>query len=161
MVSPQLMAQAVTHLCFESNTMTAEALSPPNPAESLREQLIREGKIVPAKNESDGLNNINDQINHHIVILNHIFFRREYDQLISRVCRQAKSFLEEADSIENSGAERKNKNLIVAYLRILSLTSLKSINKLIFILFKNLSDRVSILRSGFFFAFKENMKNTP
>ena len=28
--------------------MTAEALSPPNTTESLREQLIREGKVVPA-----------------------------------------------------------------------------------------------------------------
>lgn len=161
MVSPQLMAQAVTHLCFEANTMTAEALSPPNPVESLREQLIREGKIVPAKNESDALNGINDEVNHYIVFFNNTFIRSEYTQLIARVCRQAKSLLAKADSIEDSDAERKNKNLIVAYLRILSLTSLKSLNKLIFILFKNLSGQVSILRSGFFFAFKENMKNTP
>lgn len=127
----------------------------------MREQLIRKGEIVPAKNESDGIDNINDQINHYIVILNHRFIPSEYAQLIGRACRKAKSLLEEADAIENFGAERKNKKLVVAYLRILSLTSLKSIGRLVFILLKNLSEQVAILRSGFFFAFKENMKNTP
>lgn len=146
--------------------MTAEALSPPNLAESLRERLIREGKIVPAKNESENFNNINDEIKHYmdlydLKIESFKNLRSEYVQLIARVYRVAELFSEEADSVENSDLERKNKNLVVAYLRILSLTSLKSIGRLVFILLKNLSEQVAILRSGFFFAFKENMKNTP
>lgn len=146
--------------------MTAEALSPPNPAESLRERLIREGKIVPAKNESENFNNINDEIKHYmdlydLKIESFKNLRSEYVQLIARAYRIAELFSEEADSVENSDLESKNKNLVVAYLRILSLTSLKSIGRLVFILLKNLSEQVAILRLGFFFAFKENMKNTP
>ncbi|MBB2775738.1 UNVERIFIED_ORG: hypothetical protein HNP28_001026 [Comamonas terrigena] len=146
--------------------MTAKALPPPNQTESLRERLIREGKIVPAKNESEIFNNINDEIKYYLDLYEVKVecvknLRREYVQLINRVHRLAEMFLEEANSVDNSESERKNKNLVVAYLRILSLTSLKSIDRLVFILFKNLSEQVAILRSGFFFAFKENMKNTP
>lgn len=146
--------------------MTAKALSPPNSGESLREQLILDGVIVSEKNESNNFNIIDDDIEHYFNLLKikteYInVFDEKYIQLVTGLCRQAESFLEEAESIENSDAEIKNKNLVVFYLRILSLTSLKSINKLLFILFKNLSEQVSILRSGFFFGFKENMKNTP
>lgn len=146
--------------------MKAEALSPPNLAESLRERLIREGKIVPAKNESENFNNINDEIKYLMDLYDFKIessknLRPAYTQLIARVYREAELFSDEADAVENSDLERKNKNLIVTYLRILSLTSLKSINRLAFTFFKNLSEKVSILRSGFFFAFKENMKNTP
>lgn len=132
----------------------------------MRERLIREGKIVPAKNESENFNNINDEIKHYmdlyyLKIESFKNLRSEYVQLIARVYRIAELFSEEADSVENSDLESKNKNLVVAYLRILSLTSLKSIGRLVFILLKNLSEQVAILRLGFFFAFKENMKNTP
>lgn len=132
----------------------------------MRERLIREGKIVPAKNESENFNNINDEIKHYmdlydLKIESFKNLRSEYVQLIARAYRIAELFSEEADSVENSDLESKNKNLVVAYLRILSLTSLKSIGRLVFILLKNLSEQVAILRLGFFFAFKENMKNTP
>jgi hypothetical protein len=47
MSAPQQPTPAVITPQFEVHTMTAEALSPPNPMQSLRERLIQEGSIVP------------------------------------------------------------------------------------------------------------------
>lgn len=146
MVPPQLMAQAVTHLCFEPNTMTAEALSPsPNPAESLRERLIRKGVITPEA--SDEVNQRAANVVNRVIIVGNlgIGFYSE----INRICE-----------IVNRVFKTINKSLQSA---LLSLAE-KKINKLIFSFencFLKLNEGFEIVRHSFFFAFKVDKKNTP
>lgn len=142
MASPQLMAQAVTHLCFEAHTMTAEALSPPNPAESLRERLIREGKIVPPKLQQAvgrGLRTVDK-----LIIVGNLGrdFEREIKSIIEKIIK--------AFSVNS-------KFLQDAYLSLAD----KKINSLFnnFIINKNYF--FEIARQSFFYAFKVDKRNTP
>ncbi len=158
MVSPQLMAQAVTYLRFEANTMTAEALSPPNPAESLREQLIREGKIVPAKC-TDGRNQKNELI--------------DLFDLFSDGVHCISGFSSTGKTKFYEDALRDFENLANEYLGIFS--KKLSVDLFSYLLFKKFKRFIKFLseeiffkigsfalpREGFFYAFKENQKNTP
>lgn len=145
MASPQLMAQAVTHLCFEPNTMTAEALSPPNPAESLRERLIRKGVITPEA--SDEINQRAANVVKRVILVGNLG-RNLYSE-INRICE-----------ILNGVFKTINKSLQNAYLSLAE----KKVNKLILSFegcFSKLNEGFEIVRHSFFFAFKVDKRNTP
>jgi len=160
------MAQAVTHLCFESNTMTAEALSPPNPAESLRERLIREGKIVPAKEMlTITYQTPSEQLAEVLARLKELVEQHSLDnarkKLTQRYLLQALEYYEQAVCIRESSSKEGGQKILFDYYTALSINQIKMIGYVLRNIGKNLSNKISILRSGFFFAFKENMKNTP
>ena len=145
MALPQLMAQAVTYLCFEANTMTAEALSPPNPAESLRERLIRKGVITPKV--SDEINQRAANVVNRVIILGNL--GRNFYSEINRICE-----------IFNRVFKTINKSLQNAFLSLAE----KKINKLILSIegnFSKLNKGFEIVRHSFFFAFKVDKRNTP
>ncbi|WP_211456525.1 hypothetical protein [Comamonas brasiliensis] len=139
------MAQAVTHLCFEALTMTAEALSPPNPAESLRERLIRKGVITPEA--SDEINQRAAKIVNRVILVGNL--GRGFYSEINRIC-----------GIINKVFKTINKSLQNACLSLAE----KKINKLILSIegrFSKLNRGFEIVRHSFFFAFKVDKRNTP
>lgn len=70
--------------------MTAEALSPPNPTESLREQLIREGKVVPALDSAASPSidlTAHDRIFEHIKKLTELFSKNYLEKYREKFIR--------------------------------------------------------------------------
>ncbi len=148
--------------------MTVEALSPPNPAESLRERLIREGKIVPAQDSNPStstemttrerifelIRKINESLGDDYLERNRSKFLRDH---YLKALRYYLNALNACDSDFSVSNER----VVINYYFSLSAKHLKIIFSALNSFGKLLSNRVVILRSGFFFAFKENMKNTP
>lgn len=125
--------------------MTAEALSPPNPAESLRERLIRTGEIIPA-DPQERIDRIKASINKVILVGNlgrDIF--SEIDSILKIVSRQFSELGKTFEVLALSLAERKILNLIHSCDKCLS-----KFNK-----------SFQIVRQSFFFAFKVDKRNTP
>lgn len=149
--------------------MTAEALSPPNPAESLRERLIREGKIVPAMDSSldshhiaaEEIIKLAEDLEKACLLLENISLTKARRNYIYENYIKALRYYEDLFHSEESGISASHSNVVINYFYALSVKHLKVIDCALrdFEIF--LSNKVSILRSGFFFAFKENMKNTP
>lgn len=125
--------------------MTAEALSPPNPAETLRERLIRTGQIIPA-DPQERIDRIKASINKVILVGNlgrDIF--SEIDSILKIVSRQFSELGKTFEVLALSLAERKILNLIHSCDKCLS-----KFNK-----------SFQIVRQSFFFAFKVDKRNTP
>lgn len=171
--------------------MTAEALSPPNPAESLRERLIREGSIVPEMGSSfepicdvDKISKALESLNKVSAFLDDICHTEKLRKVLEHLSRVS-SLLEDSSSnnarksfiykhylkalhyvddifnYEESEVDAGNTNVVINCFYALSVKHLKVIDSALRDVEIFLSNKVSILRSGFFFAFKENMKNTP
>lgn len=127
--------------------MTSKTLSPSKLGESLRERLIREGTIVPSKS----LNLLKQKIDTELAVLKTI-------KLIKGVLD---SYTERCISILKGFCALEVPNLHVNLCAFLALKKIDRLKK------KLLNDRKSefslfnVYRCGFFFAFKENKKNTP
>jgi len=137
--------------------MTAEALSPPNPMQSLRERLIQEGSIVPSQeNATISLNPISelaDAIKEKIAKVFEAI--KEAGKRFAAFAKSLQAFKEKLfgiDLVSRSGC---------GYFSLLSYLNL---HRILEVLLKHEDKRLGnflIARTGFFFAFKENMKNTP
>lgn len=143
--------------------MTAEALSPPNPAESLRERLIRAGKIIPAADSTAG-----DSYSPPVklfMLVSALLESTEHKKLDASSFRsrliRAYRYINDVLDLEDSKDDLSSKPVLVDYCYALCIKHIKIILSALDNSRKYLSNKVSILRSGFFFAFKENMKNTP
>ncbi|MGV8805077.1 MAG: hypothetical protein ACWA6Y_08960 [Polaromonas sp.] len=130
--------------------ISSEALFPPKPAESLRERLIREGTIVPSKN----LDLLKQKIDKKLALFNIYKLNRFGTDL----------FIELYNSVVGCyklSCVNGVSNLPANLYAFLLLKKIERIKRII------LNDRVTefilfnIYRCGFFFAFKENKKNTP
>lgn len=148
--------------------MTAEALSPPNPAESLRERLIREGKIVPAMDaaaspsrEMTAHERLLETIKKLNEILGDNYLEKYREKFIRDNYLKAIKYFNDSFSTDESEVSVSNEKVVANYYFALSVKHLKIISSALDSFKKLLSNKVAILRSGFFFAFKENMKNTP
>lgn len=148
--------------------MTAEALSPPNPTESLREQLIREGKVVPALDSAASPSidlTAHDRIFEHIKKLTELFSKNYLEKYREKFIRdnyiKALKYFGESFFTDDFKLSSRGKKVAINYYFALFIKHLKIIYSALNSFGKFLSNRVSIIRSGFFFAFKENMKNTP
>lgn len=143
--------------------MTVEALSPPNLAESLRERLIREGKIIPAADStSSGAYSPSAKL---FMLVSAILQSSERKESETRSIKshliKIFRYVNDVLDLEDSKDDLNSKTVLVDYCYALCVKRIKIIISALDDSRKFLSNRVSILRSGFFFAFKENMKNTP
>lgn len=148
--------------------MTAEALSPPDAMQLLRARLIREGKIVPAE-DSNPSTSVEMTTRERVLELIRKLNESLGDDYLER--NSSKSFRDHYlkalkyyfDAIDACDSEFSvsNERVVINYYFSLSVKHLKIIFSALNSFGKLLSNRVVILRSGFFFAFKENMKNTP
>lgn len=149
--------------------MTTEGLSPPNPAESLRERLIREGTIIPAMDLSlealevaaEELRKLAEEIGQVSLLLDDSSLSKARRNYIHDHYLKALRYYEDLFHSKEYETGETHSNLVLNYFYALSIKHLNVINCALRSAEKFLSNRVSILRSGFFFAFKENMKNTP
>lgn len=125
--------------------MTAEALSPPNPAESLRERLIRTGEIIPADLQ-ERIDRIKKSINKVILVGNlgrSIF--SEINSILKIISRSFSVLSNTFKVLALTLAERKIQKLIL------------SCDKC----FSKFNKGFQIVRQSFFFAFKVDKRNTP
>lgn len=140
--------------------MTAEALSPPNPMQSLRERLIKEGAIVPKSSAKELRDKVHEKINHLVIIGNKLAgeMRRSYlEYALSVIEGRFRSL----DAVyETETAEKKPSHFWVISFSLL----INKINKDIYSLFSKSilkSNNIIAIRCGFYSPLKENMKNTP
>ncbi len=137
--------------------MTAEALSPPSPIQSLRERLIQEGSIVPSQSNPAIVQNSFSELADVIKEKLAKFFAvtAEAEKRFSEFQKYLKSFRDifsEIDLASKSGCS------------YYSLLSFLNLHRILEVLLKHQDKKLGdfiIIRTGFFFAFKENMKNTP
>lgn len=137
--------------------MTAEALSPPDPMQSLRERLIQDGTIVPSDKNVVHLKRAAHEVIEFLKekIAKTFAFFQELGQKFSAYAEAIKRYKDDfydAYSVAHLGC---------SYFSVLKFLNIfRSLNVLI-----NKEQRSfnksGIARTGFFFAFKENMKNTP
>lgn len=140
--------------------MTAEALSPPNPMQSLRERLIQEGSITPEKSESTKseanrlvLKATQDKV---LAVLESCYLNSELNREFARFFALLEKSLGKISSVGDAlNKEVCNYASVLVFLNIYRLLKNLIENNNIFI------KVVSVVRTGFFFAFKENMRNTP
>ena len=160
MGSPQQTPLAAFTPQFEVHTMTVQALSPPNPMQSLRERLIKEGTIVPESSAKELIDKVREKINHLIIVSNSL------TDEIRRSCIECtlsviKGHFRSLDSEYESGnAEKKPSHFWVISFSLL----INKINKNICSLFSKSilkSKNLVAIRHGFYSPLKENMKNTP
>ncbi len=157
MDSPQQPTPAVITPPFEVHTMTAEAPSPPNPMQSLRERLIQEGSIIPSQENANmspnPIGDITDAIKDR---LEKIF------SVLSEVRKNFSSFGKTILALEEKFADFElTSRSVCSYFSLLGFLNL---HRLLEVLVKHQDKRTKsflVVRAGFFFAFKENMKNTP
>ncbi|MBF5005333.1 hypothetical protein [Diaphorobacter caeni] len=137
--------------------MTAEALSPPNPMQSLRERLIQEGSIVPShENAANSQNSISELVDAIKGKLEKVFsVLLEAGKKFSALEKYIQAFADRFsgfDLISRSGCS------------YFSLLGFLNLHRILEVLVKHQDKRIGsflFVRAGFFFAFKENMKNTP
>ena len=157
MGSPQQTALAAFTPQFEVHTMTAEALSPTNPMQSLRERLIKEGSIIPSQSNaaisqnfiSELASDIKDRLERILSILS---------ESRKRISSLGKYIKEIADKFYGFDLASKSP---CSYFSLLSFLNL---HRILEVFIKNQDKKIGsflVVRFGFFFAFKENMKNTP
>lgn len=160
MGSPQQPMPAVITPQSEVHTMTAEAPSPPNPMQSLRERLIQEGSIVPEA----GVEKLRDKLNRKIIqiIDASSYLHREIgksylDYVLSVIVGHATDSLSEHES--------KSLSEKIRYIWTLKFSLLiNKFNKFINFSFPELilnSRGAPFARCGFYSPLKENMKNAP
>ena len=137
--------------------MTAEALSPPSPMQSLRERLIQEGSIVP--------NQANPAIVRNPLIELADALKEKMAQVFAVIAEAGKKSVAlekylQAFKERFSGIDLVSKSGCSYY----SLLSFLNLHRIIEVFLKHQDNKIGdllIVRTGFFFAFKENMKNTP
>ena len=157
MGSPQQPTLAVITHQFAVHTMTAEALSPPNPMQSLRERLIQEGSIVPshenAANSQNAIGGLADAIREQLEKIYSVFLEsRKKFSTLEKYIQAFEDKFHGFDSISRSGCS------------YFSLLGFLNLHRILDVLVKHQDKRIEsflFVRVGFFFAFKENMKNTP
>lgn len=157
MGSPQQPMPAVITPQSEVHTMTAEAPSPPNPMQSLRERLIQEGSIVPSQaNSAISQNSINAWTDVIKERMKKIF------SLLSDVKKKFAAFVKCIQTFANKFSEFDFESKSdCGHFRLLGILNL---HRILEVLLKRQDKRIRnslVVRTGFFFAFKENMKNTP
>lgn len=149
--------------------MTATSLPTPNRTESLRERLIREGKIVPAidsssenvQNTAEKRRQLAEDLDKVCLILETLPLGKLRREKIYNLYLKTLYIYENLLFFNKNEIDEIHKNVTFDYFFALSLKYLKFIYCTLKNLDKFLSNKVSVLRSGFFFAFKESMKNTP
>jgi hypothetical protein len=160
MGSPQQPMPAVITPQSEVHTMTAEAPSPPNPMQSLRERLIQEGSIVPGASAEKLRDKLNKKIIQIIATGSDIEdeIRRSYlNYAVHAIVCRANDLLFEYE-LESLG-----ERLRYAWMLRFSLL----INKLDKFINFSISDLMAndqgtpFARCGFYSPLKENMKNAP
>lgn len=140
--------------------MTAEALSPPSPMQSLRERLIQQGSIVPRT----GVEKLIDQLNKKIIQIidadsaTHDEIRKSYlDYAMSVLIRRSIHSLSE---YESKSSDENNTYIWALKFSLL----INKFNRFINFSFQNLranDQSTQVARCGFYSPLKENMKNTP
>lgn len=160
MGSPQQPMPAVITPQSEVRTMTAEAPSPPNPMQSLRERLIQEGSIVPGASAEK----LRDKLNKKIVQLidagsdMHDEMRKSYfNYAISVIVGRAIDSLLE---YESESLDEKPRYIWTLRFSLLINKFNKSINSSFSKLLAN-GQSTPFARCGFYSPLKENMKNAP
>jgi hypothetical protein len=143
-------------LCFEAHTMTAEALSPPDPMNALRDQLIQNGSVVPSTNaDQQRVQGIGIAIGS----------TREKVLKVIESIEKFKSISEFSRAIDRcfSGISISDffQKSCCSYSDLLRFLNLHRVLENLIKRREKSSDEASIVRTGFFFAFKENMRNTP
>lgn len=138
--------------------MTAEALSPPNPMQLLRERLIKEGSIVSGAS----IEKLKDKLNKKIIQVIDVesIFNNEigkYYNAISVICGRAIDF---ASEYESESLGEKPKHIWILRLSLLINKFYKFINSL-FLNLRTNTQRTPFARCGFYSPLKENMKNAP
>jgi hypothetical protein len=125
--------------------MTAEALSPPNPVESLRERLIRTGEIIPAALQ-ERIDKIENSINKFTLVgnLGRSFFSK-INSILNIVSRSFSALSSAFKLLALNLAERKIQKLIFPCDKC----------------FSKFNKGFQIVRQSFFFAFKVDKRNTP
>lgn len=142
------------------HTMTTESLSPPNNSQTLRERLIQEGTIVPAKSTQDIRDVASEKLNDCILLCEKLGDgnnRSSFHDLLSVIELQLRLVNFGYDSETNS------KKPIFFWTLSFSLV-IKNINKVLSTLLTNATLKKKnfvVSRSSFYSPFKENMKNTP
>lgn len=137
--------------------MTADALSPPNPMQSLRERLIQEGSIVPshenAANSQNTIGRLADAIREQLEKIYSVFLEsRKKFSTLEKYIQAFEDKFHGFDPISRSGCS------------YFSLLGFLNLHRILDVLVKHQDKRIEsflFVRVGFFFAFKENMKNTP
>jgi hypothetical protein len=129
---------------------------------SLRNRLIMEGHIVPslstqlAEKTFEVIASLRDKIDRMLA-------RMEADRKLSENLREA--YLNYAIAVRDGfGSSFKDgvaDEIKCSYFRLLSFLNLFKILEGLIRRKKNHSRKIILVRCGFFFAFKENMKNTP
>lgn len=160
MDSPQQPTPAVITPPFEVHTMTAEAPSPPNPMQSLRERLIQEGFIIP----ESSIEKLKDKLNKKVlpIIAASIDMqdemRKSYlNYAISVIAGRA------IDSLSKYECESFGEKLRYIWTLRFSLL-INKLDKFINFSFPMLisnGQSTPFARCGFYSPLKENMKNVP
>ncbi|MBU4183239.1 MAG: hypothetical protein KJ565_16235 [Gammaproteobacteria bacterium] len=133
--------------------MITESLPTIKSTESLREQLIREGKIIPID-----ISEISKRLDNSLRILRGIV----EDSKAQRSDIE-KVFLHYYEAIQRARVSFESTSSPMASnaYAFLALRKFNSLLKLVSTAKRSLVERFAVLRDGFFFAFKENKKNTP
>ena len=137
--------------------MTVEALSPPSPMQSLRERLIQEGSIVPSQANPaivrNPLSELADDLKEKLAKVFAAFAEvRKKFAVFQKYIQAFKENFSEIDLASKSGCS------------YYSLLSFLNLHRILEVLLKHQDKKLGefiIIRTGFYFAFKENMKNTP
>ena len=129
-----------------------QATIPLQTVETLREQLIREGSIIPREYE-----NLKEKIRNSLEYLRESISYDTLEHYQKIISRRILEILEETENL----IKLKSKSMLINAKALLALRKLA--NLLNFIVCKEKSHfyKFSPLRNGFFFSFKENKKNTP
>ena len=144
----------------EVHTMTAEAPSPPNPMQSLRERLIQEGSIIPEA----GVEKLRDKLNRKIIQViaagNDIEDKMRKSYLNYAMHVIARSAIDSFSKYESTSLCEK-----LRYIWILRFSLLiNKFNEFINSSFSRLrvnGQGAPFARCGFYSPLKENMKNAP
>lgn len=135
-------------------------VSSPDSLQSLRNRLIREGSIVPdlgsqlAQKASEIVASIKEKIDNTLARMS---ASQDLADSLQRAYLLYQKALKRSFGYIGDGENEKR----CSYFNILSFLNLFRIIEGLLKRKKNYSERIILARDGFFFAFKENMKNTP
>lgn len=143
--------------------MTAKVLSPPDLDESLRERLIREGKILPTGNVTSNELMEEEVIDENFYSMGELIDLKVLELLRANYLNRCtvhalRPILKISEILRSS---RRCKYVSVYYLLALLRKYINIIVDILNSIEEKLSRVISIVRLCFFYSFKECMKNTP
>lgn len=144
----------------EVHTMTAEALSPPNPMQSLRERLIQEGFIIP----ESSIEKLKDKLNRKVlpIIAASSDMQDEMRKSYLNYATHAisRSAINSLSKYESTSFHEKLRYIWILRFSLLINKLDKFINFPILMSMAN-GQSAPFARCGFYSPLKENMKNVP